>query len=232
MEGPLLVLQGLVMNLSYFLTTDKIDSIGYDTVYLEKPMSNLIDFNWKQILDEPPKNSSEETIKELKLVSQSTKNRTSKDTELVYNVDQDLDKPFILLLQKYGLKYPQNYIDLFYDIVHPLLLNTKRYWNRARPNQLAQYFNIDINILVTNTHHTASYPSGHTVYSKLVANILKNLFVQIKQAELDNIVYETARARVIQGVHFPSDNKASIIFSNTVFTKLQPKLRKYYNDTI
>lgn len=220
------------MNLSYFLSTDKIDSIGYDTVYLEKPISNLIDFNWKTILAPPPKNTSETTTKELLLISRSTKNRSSKDIELVYNIDQNLDEPFILLLNKYNIKYPQNYIDLFYDIVYPILLNTKSYWNRARPNQLAKYFNMTINVLVTDTHHTAAYPSGHTVYSNLVANILKNLFPQINKKELDYIVLETARARILQGVHFPSDNKASIIFSDYIFQKLHPKLRKYYNDTI
>jgi hypothetical protein len=91
---------------------------------------------------------------------------------------------------------------------------------------------VTVNVLVTDTHHTAAYPSGHTVYSNLVANILKNLFPQINTKELDYIVLETARARVLQGVHFPSDNKASIIFSDYMFQKLHPKLRKYYNDTI
>lgn len=78
---------------------------------------------------------------------------------------------------------------------------------------------------VTDTHDTASYPSGHTVYSKLVANILQNLFPQISSAELDSIVHKTGVARVKQGVHYPSDNEASIIFSNHLFKILQPKLR-------
>lgn len=220
------------MNLLNVLSLDKINSLGYETIYLEKPMSNLIDFDWKKILDPPPKNSDEVTIKELKLISQCTNNRTPKDIELIYNVDQDLDKPFIFLLQKYGLKYPQNYIDLFYDIVHPVLINTKNYWNRPRPQQLAKYFHINIDVILTDTHHTASYPSGHTVYSSLVANIVKSLFPKVNYKELDYIVSETARARVLQGVHYPSDNKASITFSQYMFDKLNSKLRKYYNDQI
>lgn len=213
-----------------FLNRDKIDSLGYETVYLEKPVSNLIDFDWKKILEPPPNNTSKTTLKELRLISQSTKNVSLKDIELVHNVDQNLDRPFILLLNKYGLKYPQNYIDLFYDIVHPVLINTKNYWNRARPNQLAKYFGIQINVILTDTHHTPAYPSGHTVYSSLVSNILKNLYPQILTKELDFIVLETARARILQGVHYPSDNKASLIFSKFLFNKLHPKLRKYYND--
>jgi len=218
------------MNLAYLLTKDKIDSIGYETVYLEKPVSKIIDFDWKNILQPPPKNTSETTLQELLLISRSTQKRSKKDLELVHNVDQDLDKPFILLLKKYKLNYPQNYISLFYDIVHPVLINTKNYWNRPRPNQLAEYFNIDINVVLTDTHRTPAYPSGHTVYSSLVANILKDLFPVILQTELDNIVLETARARVIQGVHYPTDNKASILFAKNMFTNLNNKLRKYYNE--
>lgn len=218
------------MNISYFINKSKIDSVGFETVYLEKPVSNLIDFDWKNILDPPPKNTDEKTIEELILISRETKKRTNKDIELIHNVDLDLDKPFIILLTKYSLQYPQNYIDLFYDIVHPVLINIKNYWNRARPKQLAGIFNIEIDTIITDSIHTPSYPSGHTVYSSLVANIINDLYPKIPRRELDNIVLETAKARVMQGVHFPSDNKASIQFSNTIFNKLNPKLRKYYND--
>ena len=136
------------------------------------------------------------------------------------------------MCNKYGINYPQHYINLFYDIVHPLLINTKSYWNRARPKQLADIYGIDIDVIVTDTHHTAAYPSGHTVYSSLVANILKDLYPKIPIKELDNIVLETAKARVLQGVHYPTDNKASLIFSKYVFNQLNNKLRKYYNDQI
>jgi len=218
------------MNLLYFLSKDKIDSLGYETVYLEKPMSNLIDFNWKNILNSPPKNLSNTTERELKIVSNATKNRSKKDIELVYGIDKDMDTPFKNLLKKYNLKYPSNYINLFYDVVRPLIINTKNYWNRPRPKQLAKYYNLDINVILTDTHHTAAYPSGHTAYSSLVAKILKNVFPQIDQKELDAIVLQTAEARVLQGVHYPSDNKASLAFTDVVFKKLNPKLRRHYND--
>lgn len=218
------------MRLSYFLNTNKIDSIGFETIYLERPLSNLVDFDWKNILEPPPKNTSDQTHKELLLLAKVTKNRSLENIELIYNVDQDLDTPFILLLDKYNIKYPKNYIDLFYDIVYPILINTKNYWNRARPKQLADIFNIDIDTIITDTIHTPSYPSGHTVYSNLAANIIKDLFPQIDHKKLDNIVLEIIKARTIQGVHYPSDHKASIKFSDYVFKKLNSKLRKYYND--
>jgi hypothetical protein len=220
------------MNIPHGLSKSKIDSIGYDTVYVERPISDIIDFDWKNILTSPPKNTSYTTTEELIFIARETQNRTKKDIDLLSKVDTDLDTPFILLCNKYGINYPQHYINLFYDIVHPLLINTKSYWNRARPKQLADIYGIDIDVIVTDTHHTAAYPSGHTVYSSLVANILKDLYPKIPIKELDNIVLETAKARVLQGVHYPTDNKASLIFSKYVFNQLNNKLRKYYNDQI
>ena len=43
------------------------------------------------------------------------------------------------------------------------------------------------------------------------------------QYELDLIVNKSAQARVLQGVHYPSDNKASIIFTDYIFKKLIDK---------
>jgi hypothetical protein len=62
------------------------------------------------------------------------------------------------------------------------------------------------------------------VYSSLVSNIIKDKYPKINRQKLDNIVNLTAKARVLQGVHFPSDNKASIKFSNYVYNKLKDKI--------
>lgn len=214
------------MNLLNYLKQDKIETLGYDTIYLEKPIPSIIDIDWKKILSPPPKNSSRKTINELELISNVTKNRTKKQNNLIYNIDQRLDEPFIVLLNRYNLNYPQKLINSFYDIIRPILLNTKNYWNRPRPYQLAKLYSININTLYTDTHHTASYPSGHTVYSNLVANILKDYYPQLNKKILTNIVLETAEARVLQGVHYPTDNRASLIFSNFLFNYLNPKIKR------
>ena len=210
------------MNPLFYLHKDKIDSLGYDSIYLEKPIPNIAqDIDWKNILANPPANLSKTTLQELQLLSRLTKNRTEDQTQLVLNIDKDMDTPFELLCKSYGVNYPKSLIDEFYDIVRPILLNTKAYYNRPRPNQLAEYFNLKIDVILTDTHHTASYPSGHTVYSKLVSLILKDKYNQIDNNKLDNVVNQTAKARMLQGVHYPSDNMASLTFSTTIFNKLK-----------
>lgn len=220
------------MDLRILLQQKQIDEFGYDTIFLERPMSDIIDFDYRQILAAPDKNSSPNVLRELKLVSSESISRTKSDLDLVYQIDKNIDELFIDLLDDYRLKYPISFINLFYDIVYPLLLNTKGYWNRPRPIQLGQIYNIKIDFLETYSTNSASYPSGHVVYSSLVAMILKNIYPEIDTKKIDQIVTLTAKARVLQGAHFPSDNKASLIFTEFVFNRLYPKLRKYYHDQI
>lgn len=220
------------MNLSLVLQYDRIESLTYDSVFLERPMPDIIDFDYRSILPAPPKNTDSQTIKELEIISKETLNRSNEDVEILLQIDEDVDIIFNNLLSQYDLKYPQLYIKNFYEIIRPVLMNVKSFWNRPRPKQLADLLNINIDIITTDTHHTAAYPSGHTVYSSLVANIIKDFYPKINHYKLDKIVNDTAKARVMQGVHYPSDNKASLIFSKFVFDKLHSKLKKDYHEKI
>ena len=212
------------MNLSLVFLYNKIEQLRYNSVSLEFPIPDIVSFDYKTIIDPPPSNTDPKTLKELTFVAESTFNRSEAEIERIYSIDRDLDAPFIKLLSKYKLQYPQEYIDTFYNVVQPVLMNIKHYWNRPRPVQLAKLYNIKIDPIVTTTVHTPSYPSGHTMYSRLVANILKHHYPQIENKILDNIVYDTARARVMMGVHFPSDNQASIFLSNYLFKNLVSKM--------
>jgi len=212
------------MNLSLIFLYDKIEKLRYNSVSLEFPVPDIISFDYKTILDPPPSNTDPKTLKELNFVAESTFNRSEVEIKQIYNIDRDIHGPFIKLLSKYKLEYPREFINTFYDVVRPVLTNIKQYWNRPRPVQLAKLYNIQIDPIVTNTVHTPSYPSGHTMYSRLVANILKHHYPQIENKVLDSIVYDTARARVMMGVHFPSDNQASILLSNYLFKNMISKI--------
>ena len=213
-----------MINLNSLFKYDEIEKLGYDTVYTEQPVPDIVTFNWKNILPTPPSNTSKQTLAELKVVSKATLNRSKKDIELVHTVDQDPDSYFVDLVKEYKVEYPIDSIKEFYSIIKPILLNVKGIWNRPRPAQLAEYYNIPIEVIVTDTHHTASYPSGHTVYSSLIAMILKHHYPAIDERKLDILVTNTAKARILQGVHFPSDNKASIQLTKFLFNKLKDKI--------
>jgi hypothetical protein len=213
-----------MINLNSLLKYEEIDKLGYLSIYLEQPVADIIDFDWRNILGTPPSNTSKQTIAELELVSKSTLNRDSQDLKLVKLIDQNPDQPFVDLLQEYKLEYPSDKVAEFYNLIKPIILNVKGLWNRPRPAQLAKYYNIPIDVVETDTHHTASYPSGHTVYSSLVALILQHYYPKVDSRKLNILVQNTAKARVLQGVHYPSDNKASLVLSQFLFNKLKDQV--------
>jgi hypothetical protein len=213
-----------MINLNSLIKYKEIESLGYDSVYIEQPVADIVDFDWKKILEAPPSNISKKTFLELQLVSRLSLNRTLENIKLVEIIDQDPDSLFIELVNNYDLEYPYHKISEFYNIIEPILMNIKFLWNRPRPAQLAKYYDLNIDVLVTDTHHTASYPSGHTVYSSLVAHIIEHHYPTINKKKLDSLVTDTGKARILQGVHYPSDNTASIKLTKFLFNKLKERI--------
>lgn len=217
------------MYLLNLLQRSKIESLGYSSVYLERPVPSIIEINWKTILSAPPSNISQITAKELNFLASETLARSPEQIKNIHYVDENLDDPFEKLLNQYNISYPQEYIDIFYEVIKPVLYNIKSLWNRPRPFQLAKLYGIRIDPIYTLTIDTASYPSGHTVYSRLVRNILADKYPNLT-SKLNGIVTNTAKARVQQGVHYPSDNNASIILSDTLYQHLKTKIKDINNE--
>jgi hypothetical protein len=212
------------MDLNKYLKNKDLQDLKFDTVYTEQPIPDIVQINWKNILGPPPSNDSSLTYKELLFVAKKTLNRSQQDSEFVHKIDQDMDSGFINLLQEYNMEYPVKIIDEMYNIIEPILMNVKNLYNRARPLQLANFFGIKIDTIITDTIHTASYPSGHTVYASMVSRIIQKTNPSIPRQKLNNLVDQTALARILQGVHYPSDNSASIQLTNILFEHLYPKL--------
>jgi hypothetical protein len=196
----------------------ELSKLVYTDNNRQRDVSDLVNFDYKKILDPPPKSASYETYKELIFVVKEANNRSNADLDLVYGHDKDMDQYFIKITGKEN--YPKEYIDTFYKAVEPVLQNTKAHFNRPRPHQVAPFYDIILDRIVTDTIHTPSYPSGHTFYSRLVSNILSDMYPEHTKMFYD-VVIDTAMARVKQGVHFPTDNRASITLADYVYGKLK-----------
>ena len=187
---------------------------------------SILDIDWKNILKDPPKNSSAQTAKEINAVAESTKSRTRKELDLIYTVDEEpLDLFYKFLSKKTGYSFP---VALFYDyfnILEQYIYALKYHFNRARPEQIAPYYNLDIEVFYTDTHETPSYPSGHTMYSELAAHILSDIYPEYRN-DFFKLSEYCALARILQGVHFPSDNVASVVATRTLY----PKIKEYYDN--
>lgn len=203
-----------------------LDKVGYleNKVNYDDEIS-ILDIELKSLLPPPPKNSSLTTKREVEEIAKATKNRTRKELDLVYLVDNEPLDLFTNSLSKRGMKFPKDVFDTYYNVLEQYVYSLKFYYNRARPEQLAPYFNIEIDVLYTETHHTPSYPSGHTMYSELAAHILSDLYPELRE-EFFQLSDYCGLARILQGVHYPSDNKAARIAVN----KLYPLIKEIQDE--
>jgi len=199
-----------------FLPNFEYQSSPYASVQFPE-IGNIDLFN---IIDEPPKNSSISTKKELEHIYELTKSRSKEDKALIYSVDKDPMLLFYPLIKELKLKFDkQLFRSSYYTCLIAIIDHLKYFYNRARPIQIAQKLDITIDVIVTATHHTPSYPSGHTMYAAFIGELLKKDYPEHTN-KIDQVVRKTGYARVLQGVHYPSDNIAAIKIVNKIFPNI------------
>ena len=208
----------------------RIDSVVYTDSPKTFNVSSKITINWKSLLPAPPKNSSEETKKELKYLADLTENLSIDQKNLVYLVDKEPLDLYNDILRRNNLKMPREDFKKLWRITEPVIMNLKHSFNRPRPEQLGKYYGLDIKVLETKTHHTPAYPSGHTAYAALGAYLLADMYPE-HSSEFFGKVGDAGHARCLQGVHYPSDNEAAMVITGAIWQdvryKMFPELKPY-----
>ena len=176
---------------------------------------------WESVLPEPPKNSSRKTKREVMELHNLTKNITQKQRDLVFLVDKEPNDLFKPYLNKHNLEFPEEMFRRTWDeVLDPIVLRLKWTYKRPRPFQLAGHFDTSINVINTDTHQTPAYPSGHAAYAYLAAHNLAYLYPDHKD-EFFRIASNAGFARMLQGVHYRSDNEAGKTIADFVWESLQ-----------
>lgn len=197
----------------------KIDEIEY-TNLLHDNVSPKFDFEYFSILEQPPSNSSDITKKEIEEIVNLSSNRSEAAIKTILLIDEDPLIIFKSVLKTKNLIFPNEKFDSMYEILKEVVLDLKYFFNRPRPNQVSEIYNIDIDVLHTGTHSTPAYPSGHVAYASLAELLLSEMYPEYKN-EFSDITTKVGKARIMQGVHFRSDNDASIL----LVSKLYPKIK-------
>lgn len=211
----------LIHKIAAIIDNENIDNITFfDKKMVYHEDIDLLKIDWRNIIPKPPFNSSNETEKELKFISKKTLNRSNSEIELVYKVDANPLNLFYEFLDPKGLIFPKNRFDNFYNIIEQYIYAMKIHFNRARPFQLAKVYNVNIDIINTDTHHTPSYPSGHTMYAALAAHILTDIYPEFEK-KFFQLAETCGMARIIQGVHFQSDSKASFLATKILYQHIK-----------
>jgi hypothetical protein len=213
----------ILSQIKYIDKQEILDALTYYDHVTEYPIPDIVDDDWKTILQKPNNNSSQKTYSELIEVHNKAKSRNKEQLDLIQKIDLNANYALYKFLEQVNIKFPIDQFQELYAVIKPVLKNVKNYFNRARPYQLSQSYDLEIDVWVSNTHHSPSYPSGHTLYTRLACNIVLDQFPNLKN-ELDKITNITANCRIAQGVHYRSDNKASIIFTDHLYKKLKEKI--------
>ena len=202
--------------------SDNIVSMKYsDNIPPEKKVSDLVSIDWRNVLPEPPENNSQITREEIQEVSELSDKRTDRQVELVMVVDKDIRVMFERLLKDNNLSYPAEKIKKIYNtIVFPVIMNLKWRYNRPRPYQLSPKFGVEIDYIPTDTINTPSYPSGHTAYATIIASVLSEMYPEFS-SEFYELVNVAGKAREIQGVHYESDNDASMVIVGALWQDIK-----------
>jgi len=198
----------------------KIDSMVYKDKKESMKIDSLVTINWGDVISAPPSNSSGTTKRELEYLQRITSNVDDRGKKLIKLVDKESLDLFEPIARKYGLELPKDYIRQMWDIVWPVIYNLKFKFNRPRPEQLAPVYGLKVNVIETETHQTPAYPSGHTSYAALIANILSDKYPRRR-----DLFFRQARiagyARCTQGVHYPSDNEAAMKITYALWCNLK-----------
>ena len=212
---------------------DKLTYTETPDAFLETANSDFkyMDININQLLNfPPPKNSSPETKKELMQIKSFMESEHSE--EFKSNLKEMNEDPALFIINHYkkisGKNIP-NDVSKFISggDVEVLAMKLKMHYNRPRPYQIAEHYGIKLNYnksIQKGAANHPSYPSGHTLsayFSAKVIGFIDNQFESdlIKKAKM------VADSRIMEGVHFKSDNDFSIFLVNKA---LMPSFLKAY----
>ena len=160
-----------------------------------------------------PENSSKQTIDELKELS-----LIEGDEDFVKEHD-DVDGIFQKKHKELGLEFNRDEAKDLLRQSSKYIMKEKYKYNRPRPYQLAEFYNIDLNGFDLDSMKTPSYPSGHATQGYLLGKLYSDRHPDYRK-EFMRLGEDVAESRIVAKAHFPSDKKAGIDLAEKLFDNL------------
>jgi len=187
-----------------------IDSLRHAKVE-EKPVENYKG-DYKELrIEEPTENTSSKTREELKSMQGLMKGRTPEIEQSVKNHDEKVAYAVEQVLKKNNLEYKESTVKKIATVGSGIVRYYKNKFQRIRPYHLSDAMNLkfDHMKLISNSMKTPSYPSGHSLQSRLLAEFYAKKYPEHKD-ELIKKADECGLGRVYAGWHYPSDHTESV----------------------
>jgi hypothetical protein len=190
--------------------------------YLDSLLSELASYPF-------PSNNGQDVIDEINQLINYTNTLSSDEVvQKRYKLyDTKFEEYFVNVLTNMGLDRQEvsDTIKQIHDDVVPLVVKLKYHYQRVRPYQLSHILSMRLYPFESQTSMTPSYPSGHSVQSKLYADVLGNKYPKYYK-QLQALAADISESRLAMGIHYPSD----ILFSEYVSELClnHPEFKKKY----
>lgn len=175
-----------------------------------EPLSNKSEFDslLPTIFEKQcPKNSSEMTEDELKVLVEYQKNYSKLPKAVLdrfASYDKDVIGAVILFLSKRHNYEMAELINEMISCTTPFLYKVKYKYQRPRPFQLSQHLKHSVFPMFSVSSDTPSFPSGHAFQMRIITNTIGSIHPTTYQ-DLKKLSYEVNEQRLYYGLHYPSD---------------------------
>ena len=151
----------------------------------------------------PPQPGSEEEYKDLQRVIQQHGDNVVPG-QLQRKCDEDSTSLFVDYLANREIDVNNRKLKTAKNSCKSFIMELKENFNRPRPDEVAQSYDIDWDCDYLESAQTPSYPSGHTIQAYVCAGWLANQYPEHSKG-LFTIAEVISQSRIDRGVHFPSD---------------------------
>ena len=165
----------------------------------------------------PPGDKSIATYSELKQLENIKGNR-----DFVEQKDEVYDV-FKEVTDKYDIEYPGDLVNDLIEQSSVVIMKLKNYFNRPRPKDLAEQFNIKLDNYELNSMKTPSYPSGHSAQGILVARVLSDKY-PIAAEEFLKAGKDISFSRNVAKAHYRSDSAFGEMLGNAMYKHVKDKV--------
>jgi hypothetical protein len=176
-----------------------------------------------------PSNNGQDVIDEINQLINYTNTLSSEEVlQKRYKLyDNDFENYFVNVLSNMGIDRQEisDIIRQVHDDILPLLVKLKYHYQRVRPYQLSHILSMRLYPFESSRANSPSYPSGHSIQSKLYAQVLGNKYPKYYK-QLQELANDIGESRLAMGLHYPSD----IIFGEYVCELVlnHPEFKKKY----
>jgi membrane-associated phospholipid phosphatase len=155
-----------------------------------------------------PSNNGQDVIDEITQLINYTNTLSSDEIiQKRYKIyDENFEGYFINVMSNAGADRDDvtNTINEIKKDIYGFIIKLKYHYQRVRPIQLSHILSMRLYPFDSVTADTPSYPSGHSIQSKVYAEVLGNKYPKFYN-KLQELAADIYQSRLAMGIHYPSD---------------------------